>query len=309
MTDSTHTTSTHTTSAHENGAHTDLLQSAPGEVVQAELVTDDLGFGVAVAQFAPGADKTANLETIARLARVAKERGAALVVFPEYSSFFVDPLGPELVENAEPLDGPFVTVLAGLAAELDLHIIAGMAAEVRDERRFSNLVVAISPADGVIATYSKLHLYDAFGAHESEWVEPGSIDEPETFSIQGVTIGMQTCYDIRFPEVSRRLVDAGADVVAVPAEWVRGPLKEHHWRSLVTARALENTIYVAAADQTPPVGVGASLVVDPMGVTIASLGEREDVAVAFIDPRRIDEVRRINPALALRRFAVVERTD
>ncbi|MGA1837992.1 carbon-nitrogen hydrolase family protein [Herbiconiux sp. 11R-BC] len=266
-----------------------------------------LGFGVAVAQFAPGADKAANLETIARLTRQAAARGASLVVFPEYSSFFVDPLGEALVQNAEPLDGPFVTVLSGLAAELDVHIIAGLVARARDERRFSNLLVAVSPVDGVVATYSKLHLYDAFGAHESEWVEAGDIAEPQTFSIEGVTVGMQTCYDIRFPEVSRRLVDAGADLVAVPAEWVRGPLKEHHWRSLVTARALENTIYVAAADQTPPIGVGASLVVDPMGVTIASLGEREDVAVAWIDPRRIDEVRRVNPALALRRFTVEPR--
>jgi predicted amidohydrolase len=261
-----------------------------------------MSFGVAIAQFAPGPDKVANLETIARLARTAVERGASLVVFPEYSSFFVDPIGPESVANAEPLDGPFVTVLSGIAAELDVHIVAGMVAEATDAGRFANLLVAISPVDGLIAQYSKLHLYDAFGGRESDWVEPGAIQAPQTFSIEGVTIGLQTCYDIRFPEVTRWLVDAGADLVLVPAEWVRGPLKEFHWRSLVTARALENTIYVAAADQTPPVGVGASLVVDPMGVTIASLGEREDVAVAWIDPRRIDEVRQVNPALALRRF-------
>ncbi len=261
-----------------------------------------LGFGVAVAQFAPGTDRAANLETIARLARTAVQRGASLVVFPEYSSYFSDPLGPDVVANAEPVDGPFVTALSALAAELDVHLIAGMVAQTTDAHRIANLLVAVSPVDGVIARYSKVHLYDAFGGRESDWVEAGAIGTPETFSIEGVTIGMQTCYDIRFPEVSRWLVDAGADLVVVPAEWVRGPLKEHHWRSLVTARALENTIYLAAADQTPPVGVGASLVVDPMGVTIASLGEREDVAVAWIDPRRIDEVRRVNPALALRRF-------
>lgn len=267
------------------------------------------GFGVAVAQFAPGADMGANVDTIARLAAVSRERGASLVVFPEYSSYFVDPLGPALVEHAEALDGPFVTALGEIAAALDVHLIAGLVATATDPAKFANVLVAISPVDGLVATYSKLHLYDAFGAQESRWVEAGVIDTPETFSIEGVTIGMQTCYDIRFPEVTRRLVDAGADLVAVPAEWVRGPLKEHHWRSLVTARALENTIYVAAADQTPPIGVGASLVVDPMGVTIASLGEREDVAVAWVEPRRIDEVRRVNPALALRRFDVTVRTS
>ncbi|MFB2597825.1 carbon-nitrogen hydrolase family protein [Herbiconiux sp. P17] len=262
----------------------------------------DLGFGVAVAQFAPGPDKAANLETIARLARTAVRRGASLVVFPEYSSYFSDPIGAQTVANAEPVDGPFVTALGAIAAELDVHLIAGLVAESTEAGHFANLLVAVSPVDGLIAQYSKVHLYDAFGGRESDWVEAGLIGTPQTFSIEGVTIGMQTCYDIRFPEVSRWLVDAGADLVVVPAEWVRGPLKEHHWRTLVTARALENTIYVAAADQTPPIGVGASLVVDPMGVTIASLGEREDVAVAWIDPRRIDEVRRVNPALALRRF-------
>ncbi len=266
------------------------------------------GFGVAVAQFAPGSDTAANVDAIARLATVARDRGASLVVFPEYSSYFVDPLGAELVEHAEDLDGPFVTALAEIAAALDVHLIAGLVATAGDPDKFSNVLVAISPVDGLIARYSKLHLYDAFGARESDWVEAGAIEAPETFSIEGVTIGMQTCYDIRFPEVTRRLVDAGADLVAVPAEWVRGPLKEHHWRSLVTARALENTIYVAAADQTPPIGVGASLVVDPMGVTIASLGEREDVAVAWVEPGRIDQVRRVNPALALRRFDVTVRT-
>ncbi|GAA2237300.1 carbon-nitrogen hydrolase family protein [Herbiconiux moechotypicola] len=266
-----------------------------------------LGFGVAVAQFAPGPGKTENLATITRLAEEAVRRGASLVVFPEYSSYFSDPLGPALVENAEPLDGPFVTALSALANRLDVHLVAGMVATAADADRFANILVAISPVDGIVARYSKLHLYDAFGSRESDWVEAGAIEQPETFSIEGVTVGLQTCYDIRFPEVSRRLVDAGADLVVVPAEWVRGPLKEHHWRTLVTARALENTIYVAAADQTPPIGVGASLVVDPMGVTLASLGEREDVAVAEIDPRRIDEVRRVNPALALRRFDVTPR--
>jgi deaminated glutathione amidase len=94
--------------------------------------------------------------------------------------------------------------------------------------------------------------------------------------------------------------------VLVPSEWVRGPLKEQHWRTLITARALENTLYVAAADHTPPIGVGNSMIVDPMGVEIATLGEVADVAVASISPTRVEQVRVLNPALALRRFTVVE---
>ncbi len=99
-------------------------------------------------------------------------------------------------------------------------------------------------------------------------------------------------------------MDAGADLVLLPSEWVRGPLKEHHWRTLVTARALENTVYLAAADQAPPIGAGNSMIVDPMGVELATIGESTDVALAWISPARIAEVRAANPALALRRFAV-----
>jgi predicted amidohydrolase len=85
---------------------------------------------------------------------------------------------------------------------------------------------------------------------------------------------------------------------------VRGPLKEHHWRTLLTARAIENTIYVAAADQAPPTGVGNSMVIDPMGVEIATVGEATDVAVAWLSPQRVALVRETNPALLLRRFGV-----
>jgi len=138
-------------------------------------------------------------------------------------------------------------------------------------------------------------------------VVAGTLDAPETFEWGGFTVGLQTCYDVRFPEVTRRIVDAGADVVLIPAEWVRGPLKEHHWRTLVTARAIENTIYVAAADQAPPVGAGNSMVVDPMGVEIATIGESTDVAVAWLSAERVAQTREINPALQLRRFVVAVR--
>src|SRR5690606_31923676 len=138
----------------------------------------------------------------------------------------------------------------------------------------------------------------------SDWVVAGAIEAPETFALGGLTVGLQTCYDVRFPEVTRRLVDTGADLVLLPSEWVRGPLKEHHWRTLATARALENTVYVAAADQAPPVGAGNSMIVDPMGVELATIGENTDVALAWVSPERIQNVRAVNPALALRRFDV-----
>ncbi|WP_203138180.1 carbon-nitrogen hydrolase family protein [Microbacterium sp. JZ31] len=261
--------------------------------------------GIAVAQFAPTSDAAANREAIGALARRATERGASVVVFPEYSSFFTDPFDATLAENAEELDGPFVRALAALAAELGVHLVAGLT-ERADDGRVRNTVVAVD-GSGIVALYRKQHLYDAFGQRESDWIEPGALDAPQTFEAGGLRFGLMTCYDLRFPEVGRALADAGADVALVPAEWVRGPLKEHHWTTLLAARAIENTMYLAAADHPPTLGVGHSAVIDPLGVTIASIGTATDVTVGWADRDTIRNVRRVNPALELRRYRVVPR--
>ncbi len=266
---------------------------------------------IAVAQFAPGADEAKNLDAIRRLAEDAASRGALLVVFPEYSSYFTPALGPDWPEHAQSLHGPFVRALAEIGAELGIHLVAGMIELVPGEtERVANTLVAVDAAGEVVAHYRKMHLYDAFGMRESDRIVAGKVwadgDAP-TFAWGGFTVGLQTCYDVRFPEVTRRLVDAGADLVLLPSEWVRGPLKEHHWRTLITARAIENTVYVAAADHAPPVGAGNSMVVDPMGVELVTVGETTDVAVAWISPARVAEVRHTNPALKLRRFTVAPR--
>ena len=265
-----------------------------------------VGVGVGVAQFAPVADASANRHTIAELARRAVARGASVVVFPEYSSYFTDPFDATLADNAEDLDGPFVASLVALAGELGVHLVAGLLERADDGARVRNTVVAVD-GSGVLATYRKQHLYDAFGQRESDWVEPGRVDAPQTFDVGGLRFGLMTCYDLRFPEVARTLADAGADVALVPAEWVRGPLKEHAWATLLAARAIENTMYVAAADHPPTLGVGHSVLLDPLGVAIAQIGTATDVAVGWVDPQVIADVRRVNPALQLRRYRVVPR--
>jgi predicted amidohydrolase len=264
---------------------------------------------IAVAQFAPVADVAANLRSIADAASEASGRGARLLVVPEYSAFFEKDLGPHWVETAEPLDGRFVTGLADAARTAGLAIVAGMHEQTgAADTTFRNTVVAVLP-DGTIAeTYRKVHLYDAFGARESDWIEPGDPAQCPVFELDGVRVGIETCYDLRFPEVTRRLATAGADVVLVPAEWVRGPGKEHHWRTLLTARAIENTVYVVGAGQTPSVGIGASVVIDPSGVAIAGLGAEPGMLTATVTTDEIARVRRVNPSLSLRRYDVVERT-
>jgi predicted amidohydrolase len=261
------------------------------------------GSRLAVAQFAPGADIASNLAEITRLAETASKRGASLVVFPEYSMFFAGAIGPEWVAAAQSIDGPFARALAALSAKLRIHLVAGMLETSAGEPdRFFNTVVGFSPTGDLLARYRKIHLYDAFGQRESDWVVPGAIEDPETFAWNGFAVGIQTCYDLRFPEATRRLVDAGANLILIPSEWVAGPLKEHHWRVLLTARAIENTSYVAAADHCPPIGAGNSMIVDPMGVEIATIGEATGVAVAWLSLDRLDEVRAKNPSLANRRL-------
>lgn len=260
---------------------------------------------VAVAQFAPIDDVEVNLGAIRDLATAAASRGAELVVFPEYSSFFEPVIGSASLAAADTVDGRFVGGLEAIAQELGVHLVAGMIERTDDPTRVSNTLVALDQHGALTATYRKLHLYDAFGQRESDSVRAGSIEEPQTFAVGGLIVGLQTCYDLRFPEVTRRIIDAGAQLVLVPSEWVRGHLKEYHWRTLLTARAIENTVYLAAADHAPPIGVGNSMIVDPMGVEIATLGDETGVAVAWLSRERLESVRATNPALSLRRFAVV----
>lgn len=260
---------------------------------------------VAVAQFAPGADVAANLAAVQELVAESAGRGAELVVLPEYASYFERRMGPGFAAHAQTLDGPFTDGVREAAAAAGLVAVFGLVERAAGER-FRNTAVAVS-GDGVIATYRKTHLYDAFGAAESTWVEAGALEPPQTFLVGALRVGLQTCYDLRFPEVTRVLADAAVDLVLVPADWVPGPGKVHHWRTLLAARAIENTAFVAAAGQIPPDGVGTSLIIDPAGATLAELEDERGIAIADLDPALVHEVRAANPALRLRRYTVLPR--
>lgn len=255
----------------------------------------------AAVQWAPGADPAENRVRVAALVAEAAARGARLVVLPEYSQAFDVDMAALAPTIAEPLDGPFVVALQEAAAVAGAVVVAGMVERLHDG--VANTVVAVD-GDRLLAAYRKVHLYDAFGMTESDWLTAGDPAQRPVFDVDGHGVGIQTCYDVRFPEQSRLLVDAGADVLVVPAEWVRGPLKEHHWVTLVTARAIESTVHVVAADHAPPVGAGRSLVVDPMGIALAQLGEDEGIAIAPIDAARTASVRERNPSLANRRHRI-----
>jgi predicted amidohydrolase len=259
---------------------------------------------VAVGQFAPSEDTSDNLDAVRRFAEQAQQQGASLLVLPEYSSFTAPRFDGRIVENAESLDGPFVTAVAQMARQRELAIVAGMIERTPERQTAYNTVVMVGPDGDLAATYRKVHLYDALGVRESEWIEPGEHSETPVMEIDGMRFGVQTCYDLRFPESTRVLLDAGADVVIVVAQWVPGPLKQDHWATLLRARAIENTAYVLAAGQCSPTGSGHSMIVDPMGVVIAGIGDRVGLISADVQRDRIARVREANPVLSARRFHV-----
>ena len=254
----------------------------------------------ALGQFAVSREWQENLSTSVRLMGEAKAAGADLFLLPE-GILARDITDPDIVlKTAQPLDGPFMQGVleaskgSALTTLFCIHVPNG-------KGRVFNVHVAVR--DGaIVAAYRKLHLYDAFSALESTNVEPGS-EVPPLIEIAGLKCGLMTCYDVRFPELARRLALDGADVLLLPAAWVRGLGKEAHWDVLVTARALENTCYVVATGECGPRNIGASMVVDPLGVAIARAGEAPALIYADIDPARIAAARAALPVLANRRFA------
>lgn len=253
---------------------------------------------IALGQLGAGSDKRQNLGRIEKLIAEAAAAGADLAVFPEAVMASGAP-DLDLAPLAETLDGPFVSELHRLAMRHRLAVVAGMF-EPADGRRVYNTVVAVGGDGRMLGSYRKIHLYDAFGHRESDRVAAGD-GQTLVFDHEGFRVGVFTCYEVRFPEVARRLAEQGAEVLLLPAAWVRGPLKEMHWDTLARARAIENTAYVAAAGQVSATYAGLSAIYDPMGVTIASAGEREGCVVGTVSRERIEEVRRTNPSLSLRR--------
>jgi deaminated glutathione amidase len=231
----------------------------------------------------------------AQLAELVPD-GADLVVLPEaFARDFGDP-GSDLSPHAEPLDGPFATEVARVAADRRTTIVAGMFEETGD-RPFNTLLVRGAGN----ADYRKIHLYDSFGYRESDVLAAGEI-EPLVLELGGFTLGIMTCYDLRFPELARRLVDEGADVLVVPAAWVAGPRKVDHWTTLLRARAIENTVYVVGVGQPGPRYSGHSMVVGPLGDVLVEAGDEPAVLHAELDPAEVVAARRTNPSLANRRM-------
>ncbi|AWS45297.1 carbon-nitrogen hydrolase family protein [Streptosporangium sp. 'caverna'] len=258
---------------------------------------------IALCQIPVSEEPAANLSRAREAMDRAAADGADLAIFPEAT---LTRYGKRITDLAEPLDGPFVTGLAESARAHGLAVIVGVF-EPGDDL-VHNTAVAIGSTGRIEAAYRKIHLFDSFGARESDLVSPGSV--PVVVELAGLRIGLVTCYDIRFPELTRALVDEGAELFAVIAAWGSGPMKEEHWTTLVRARAIENTTWVAAVGQAPNpeardgFGIGRSMLVDPMGVVRADLGPAPSVQTCSLDSQITIVTRNALPCLEHRRLNI-----
>ena len=256
-------------------------------------------------QLQPLPDPKDNLKKAQDMAEKAVQKfHPDFLLFPEtFSSEFAP--GSTIEERcaaAEPLDGPFVTGMRKLAADCHAWMAFGMKETVEDpeDHRCYNSVVLVDDKGEIVQVYRKTHLYDAFGYKESdEFKEGDHLFEPVDTPFG--KIGLFVCYEVRFPEVARHLRAHGADILLMPTAWVKGDLKSLHFRTLITARAIENTVYMLACDMCGGTRLGESVAVDPMGVPIASAGETEALIPVYIDTQRIEEVRRKLPSYGNRR--------
>ncbi|MDT0377777.1 nitrilase-related carbon-nitrogen hydrolase [Streptomyces sp. DSM 42041] len=264
----------------------------------------------AVAQFAASTDVRANLRRVRQLAAAAAAERAELVVFPEAAMYAWDVPAAEIADAARLHYEPFVDGLAAVAEDTGVTLVAGAFAPVDGDRDAAphNRLVVTGPGGVPQARYDKVHLFDAFSWQESDKVTAArtapDFAELCTVPVGGFTVGLLNCYDLRFPEMARALVDRGADVLAVSSAWVAGPHKEMHWETLLRARAIENTCYVLASDQPPPRSAGLSQILDPLGLTAAACLGTEGVAVHRLDVAHLREVRTAIPSLKHRRYQV-----
>lgn len=262
---------------------------------------------VAVLQMNSGADKQENIDVALNLIDHAAAAGARLVSLPEVWPY----LGPEDAnrDHAEPVPGPLTALLAERARRHGIYVHGGSMYETRPgDPGMYNTAVVIDPQGQIIGRYSKIHMFDVVldgvaRYQESATVTPG--DEIVVVEIDGISVGLAICYDLRFPELFRILALRGAQAIILPAAFTMTTGKDH-WEALIRTRAIENGLYMIAPaqwGQHPPGNwcYGRSMVVDPWGTVLATAPDGVGLARARIDLARVDTVRRQIPSLANRR--------
>lgn len=256
---------------------------------------------VSVGQFAPSGSVAQNMATIARLAAEAKRQGGELLILPEESMVAVTAARENFIDEVNAGWPEFLSQLGQIADDNRIALIAGGYEPSGDHRPY-NTLVAVNASGAVAGTYRKLHLFDAFSYQESKRIKPGDAGL-SVVKFGDFSVGMMTCYDVRFPEQARALIEHDIDLLAVPSAWFKGEHKVDHWETLLKARAIENTVWLAAAGSILPTCIGHSVILDPMGIPSVFLTEESEAVVTTeVKAKRTEEVRRFLPVLKNRRI-------
>jgi predicted amidohydrolase len=267
---------------------------------------------VAAVQMSSQDDLAANLARAGELVARAAGAGAELVLLPENFAYFGSEEGKRAVAEVvgDASSGPILGAVREAAHRHRVHVVAGgMPERAAEPARPYNACVVVSPDGKTLGKYRKVHLFDVDVGDGQRYCESASTtpgDELVTVAVAGFSVGLSVCYDLRFPELYRKLAAAGADVLIVPAAFTLATGKDH-WHVLLRARAIESQAYVVAAAQwgTHPRGrrtYGKSLIADPWGDVVAQCAEGEGVAIADVDRAYIERVRSTLPALRHRRL-------
>ncbi|MFF6913617.1 nitrilase-related carbon-nitrogen hydrolase [Streptomyces sp. NPDC012466] len=248
-----------------------------------------------VIQIAVNEDESVEARRRRAVTMVREQAGADLVVLPELwttGAFAYEEFGRE----AEPLEGPTYEAMAKAASDAGVWLHAGSIPERDPDGPLYNTSLVFSPSGDLAAVYRKIH---RFGFDKGEAVLMGAGTELVTVRLPATTLGLSTCYDLRFPELFRGLVDAGAETLVVSAGWPER--RRSHWTLLAQARAVENQSFViACATAGTHAGVpqaGHSIVVDPWGEVLARAGAGEEVLTVEFDPGKVATTREQFPAL------------
>jgi len=255
-------------------------------------------------------DLEKNLIQAEELIDLAKRRGAELVSLPENFSFMGEE--KDKIAQAEAIGQKSEKFLKTMAQRFQITILGGGFPVPIDNGKVYNTALLIDPNGTELACYQKVHLFDVDlpdgnTYRESSTVMAGTHIPPIYPSKELGNLGLSVCYDVRFPELYRHLSQMGAEVLFVPAAFTAYTGKDH-WQVLLQARAIENTCYVIAPAQTGRHYAmrhthGHAMIVDPWGVILADAGgDRPGVAIAEIDPQRLEQVRRQMPSLQHRVF-------
>lgn len=257
---------------------------------------------IGLAQVTTSEIKDLNLRRGTELISEAGKKGCDILVLPELFMAHIPNQVPreKVLEIAEPIEGPFVNQLRDQVDKEGVHVAVGLLERDPEENQLYNTAVLLSSDGSLLLKYRKTHLYDAFRFKESARFKPG-LEMPAVAKTSLANLGLMICYELRFPEVTRHLALADAGVILAPSAWFAGPLKEEHMMTLVKARALENTVFIAVASQVGHAYSGRSMIADPMGLIIADGGEEEKLLICDIDLERIKRVRETLPSLANRR--------